>query len=136
MAKTTTTNPFGTFKPPFAMFDADQFIALQQRNVDAFASAGQIVVDSAKAIALRQSEMMQSTVDQWLANGQQAMNGKPVEFQPAEQVAKFKSSYEAAVNNAKELAEIALKAQSEALGVLTKCMVANLDDMKSLATAA
>ncbi len=136
MAKTPTTNPFGSFKPVFPTLDADQFIALQQRNVDAFASAGQIVVDSAKAIALRQSEMMQSTVDEWLANGQQAMNGKAVEFKPAEQVAKFKSSYEAAVNNAKELAEIALKAQSEALGVLTKCMVANLDDMKSLAKAA
>lgn len=130
MAKTST------FKPVFPTFDADQFIALQQRNVDAFASAGQIVVDGAKAIALRQSEIMQSVVDEWLANGQQAMNGKPVDFKPADQVAKFKSSYEAAIANTKELSELALKAQSEALGVLTKCMVANLDDMKSLAKAA
>lgn len=132
----TTTSPFGTFKPAFPGFDADQFIALQQRNVDALTSAGQIVVDSAQAIALRQSEMMQSTVGEWLANGQQAFNGKPAEFKPADQVAKFKAAYEAAVNNAKELSEIALKAQTEALGVLTKCMVANLDDLKSLAKAA
>lgn len=135
MAK-TSNGAFGSFKPAFPMLDTDQFVALQQRNVDAFTSAGQIVVDGAKAIALRQSEMMQSTVGQWLANGQQAMNGKASEFKPADQVAQFKSSYEAAVSNAKELTEIALKAQGEALGVLTKCMVANLDEMKSLAKVA
>lgn len=124
--KTTST------KTLFPMFDADQLMAAQQRNVDAMTSASQIVVDGAKTIALRQGEMLQASVDQWMADGQQVFAGKPGEFKPADQVAKTKSAYEAAVNNAKELTEIAMKAQSEAFGVLTKCMMANLDDMKSL----
>ena len=130
-AKTTTTKPL-----PFQMLDADRMMAVQQRNLDAFASASQIVVDGVKAMAQRQGQIMQSSVEQWLTAGQGAFNGKPAEFKPADQIATAKSTYEAAVNSARELAEIALKAQSEAVDVLTKCMMANIDDLKSLAKVA
>ena len=131
MASKTTVKPL-----PFPMFEGDRMVAAQQRNLDAWASASQIVVDGVKAIAQRQSEMMQSSVEQWVATGQGAMNGKPADFKPADQIATVKSGYEQAVTNARELAEIALKAQSEAVDVLTKCMMANIDDLKSLAKAA
>jgi phasin family protein len=131
MAAKTTTRPL-----PFPMIDGDRMIAAQQRNLDAWASASQIVVDGVKAIAQRQSEMMQSSIDQWVAQGQGAFNGKPTEFKPADQIATVKSSYEAVISNTRELTEIAMKAQSEAVDVLTKCMMANIDDLKSLAKAA
>jgi phasin family protein len=131
MPAKTTTKPL-----PFPMLDADRLIAAQQRNLDAFASASQIVVDGVKAMAQRHGEIVQSSVERWLAAGQGALNGKPTEFKPADQIATAKSSYEAAVNSARELAEIAIKAQSEAVDVLTKCMMANIDDLKSLAKAA
>ena len=121
---------------PFAMFDTDQLMATQQRNVDAMTSASQIVVDGAKALAQRQGEIMQATFDQWVAASQQAWSGKPGEFKPTDQIEQAKAAYEAAVGHSRELAEIAFKAQSEAFGVLTKCMMANLDDMKSLAKVA
>jgi hypothetical protein len=129
MAKTT--------KPlPFPMFDADRLLAAQQRNLDAFASASQIVVDGVKALAQRHNEMLQASVDQLIASSQSAFTGKPTDFQPGDQIAKARSAYEVAINNAKELTEIAMKAQSEAVDVLTKCALANIDDFKSLAKAA
>jgi phasin family protein len=131
MAAKTTTRPL-----PFQMIDGDRMMAAQQRTLDAWASASHIVVDSVKAIAQRQGEMMQSSIDQWVAQGQGAFNGKPADFKPADQLATAKSSYEAAVTNARELTEIAMKAQGEAVDVLTKCMMANIDDLKSLAKAA
>ena len=121
---------------PFAPFDTETFMAAQQRNIDALASASQIVVDGVKTIAQRQGEMMQSSVDQFMTASHDAMTLKPTELQPADQIAKAKSTYEVAVNNAKELAEIAMKAQSEAVAVLTKCVMANIDDLKSLAKTA
>lgn len=121
---------------PFPLFNADKLVAAQQRNIDALASAGQIVVDSVKTITQRQGEMMQSSVEQMLSAGQDAMSLKAADLQPADQIAKAKSSYETAVNNAKELAEIAMKAQSEAVAVLTKCVMANIDEMKSLSKSA
>jgi phasin family protein len=126
-----------TAKPLFfPMMDADRLSAAQQRNLDAFASASQIVVDGVKAIAQRQSEMMQASVDQFVAAGQGTFTGKVTDFQPADQIAKAKSVYETAISNAKELSEIAMKAQAEAVDVLTKCALANIDDFKSLAKTA
>jgi hypothetical protein len=80
--------------------------------------------------------MMQSSVDQLMSASQEALSLKPGDLQPADHFAKAKAQYEAAVNNAKELAEIAMKAQSEAVDVLTKCAMANIDDLKSLAKTA
>ena len=122
--------------PPFMMVDTDKVMAAQQRNLDAFASAAQIVADGFKAIAQRQSEIMQSSVDELVSAGQGAFAGKPADFQPADQMVKAKTAYEAAVGNAKELGEIAIKAQTEAVDVLTKCVMANIDDLKTAAKAA
>ena len=121
---------------PFVPFDTETFIAAQQRNIDAFASAGQIVVDGVRTIAQRQGEMMQSSVDQLMSVSQDAFAMKATDLQPADQFAKAKAQYEAAVNNAKELAEIAMKAQGEAVAVLSKCVMANIDDLKSIAKTA
>lgn len=116
---------------PFQTVDADKVLAAQQRNIDAFANASQIVVDGAKALAQRQSEMVQSSVDQWMAASQGSFSMKPGEFVPADQMNKAKSACEDAVANSKEIADIAVKAQSEATAVLTKCFMANIDDMKA-----
>jgi phasin family protein len=121
---------------PFAPFDTEALMAAQQRNIDALASASQIVVDGVKTIAQRQGEMMQSSVDQLMTVSQGVLAMKPTELQPADQFAKAKAQYEVAVNNAKELAEIAMKTQGDAVAVLSKCVLANIDDLKSISKPA
>ena len=120
----------------FVPFDTETFVAAQQRNIDALASASQIVVDGVKTIAQRQGEMMQSSVDQLMSASQDVLSMKATDLQPADHFAKAKAQYEAAVNNAKELAEIAMKAQGEAVAVLSKCMMANIDDLKAISKSA
>ena len=120
----------------FVPFDTETFVAAQQRNIDALASASQIVVDGVKTIAQRQGEMMQSSVDQLMSASQDVLSMKATDLQPADHFAKAKAQYEAAVNNAKELAEIAMKAQGEAVAVLSNCMMANLDDLKGMSKSA
>jgi hypothetical protein len=67
---------------PFQTVDTDKVMAAQQRNIDAFASAGQIVVDGVKAIAQRQSEMVQGSVDLWMAASQSTFSGMCVPLTP------------------------------------------------------
>ncbi|HEX5080357.1 MAG TPA: phasin family protein [Geminicoccaceae bacterium] len=117
---------------PFMPFDTDTFMAAQQRNIDALASASQIVVDGVKTIAQRQGEMMQSSVDQLMNASQDVLSLKATDLQAADHFAKAKAQYEVAINNAKELAEIAMKAQGDAVAVLSKCVMANIDDLKAL----
>jgi phasin family protein len=121
---------------PFVPFDTETFIAAQQRNIDALASASQIVVDGVKTIAQRQGEMMQSSVDELMSASHDVLALKATDLQPGDQFAKAKAQYEAAVNNAKELAEIAMKAQGEAVAVLSKCVMANIDDLKAMSKSA
>lgn len=118
---------------PFMPFDTEAFVTAQQRNFDALANASQIVVDGVKTIAQRQGEMMQSSVDQMMMASKGAFKLNPSELQPADQLAKAKAGYDVAVNNAKELAEIAMKAQGEAVAVLSKCVMANIDELKVVA---
>ena len=103
----------------------------QRKNIEALTTANKVVFEGAQALAQRQSEIMQSSVDQWMAAGQGAMALKPGEFVQADQLTKVKSAYETAVSNAKEMTEIAMKAQGEAASVLTKCFMANIEDMKA-----
>jgi phasin family protein len=121
---------------PFVPFDTETFMAAQQRNIDALASASQIVVDGVKTIAQRQGEMMQSSVDQLMSASHDVLAMKATDLQPADHFAKAKAQYEAAVNNAKELAEIAMKAQGDAVAVLSKCVMANIDDLKAMSKSA
>jgi phasin family protein len=121
---------------PFVPFDTETFMAAQQRNIDALASASQIVVDGVKTIAQRQGEMMQFSVDQLMSASHDVLAMKATDLQPVDQFAKAKAQYEAAVNNAKELAEIAMKAQGEAVAVLSKCVMANIDDLKAMSKSA
>lgn len=125
-----------TMKTPNFFFDTDHLMAAQQRNVDALTSASQIMVDSYKAIALRQSEMLKSSMGDFVKVGQQAANGKAGEFQPGDQLSRAKTSYEAAMSNAREITEMAVKAQSEAFNVLTKCFMTNVDEFKTLTKSA
>jgi len=126
----------GTKPLPFTPFDTEAFISAQQRNFDALANASQIVVDGVKTIAQRQGEMMQSSFDQMMVVSKDAFKLNPSEVQPADQFAKAKAGYDVAVNNAKELAEIAMKAQGEAVAVLSKCVMANIDELKVVAKPA
>lgn len=129
MATKTNTTP--TF-----FSDPEQMIALQQRNVDAMTTAGQVMVDGYKALALRQSEMIQSGFGSFANVGQKLVDGKTGEIKSSEQIAQARSTYETTLANARELTEIAVKAQHEAFDILSKCAIANFDDLKSLAKAA
>ena len=125
-----------TPQTPVFFFDPDRMIALQQRNVDAMTSAGQVMVDGYKALALRQSEMIQSGFGNFAGVSQKMLNGKAGENKSSEQIAEARNTYETTLANVRELTEIAVKAQHEAFDILAKCAVANFDDLKSLAKAA
>src|SRR5690606_41992952 len=109
---------------PFPLFDADRVTAAQQRNLDALASASQIVVDGYKALAQRQSEMVRASVERFL--GTRGFD-RPMDFHPADHIAAAKSMYEAAVHNAQQLTGIARERPGEDVGVLTRYAMATLD---------
>ena len=116
---------------PLPGFAPGAIIAAQSRYIEAWASAGQIMADAVRAVAQRQSELASAGSRDFWADRQAMLEGRPGERHPAEQVRGF---YEQAFANFQELSGILIKAQSEALGVLSSCATADLErDRKAAA---
>jgi phasin family protein len=128
--------PMATAKPAMKfpmMFDAETVAAAQKRNVDALTSAAQIMADGMRAYVKRQTEIVEASFKDMMAESEAMLKAKPEAAKPAEALAKVKTFYEKAVANAQELGGIVVKAQTEAVNVLSNAAVANLEDMKKLA---
>ncbi len=123
--------PFAAPKMP--MFDPEAVMAAQKRNIDAWTSASTILADGAKAFYQRQVEITQAAVDEFVVEAEGMMKNGATEYQPADQMARMKVAYEKALSNAQELSNIAVKAQTEAFGVLSSCAMANFDNVKKAA---
>ena len=101
---------------------------MSKRNLDAWTQAGQIYADGAQALLKRQSEIFTGYVNEYVATVQEMMSGEPLdEKQYNKRLTQAKAAYETGLANAQELAGIAIKANNEALDVLSKAFMAQLD---------
>ena len=117
---------------PAPKFDADLFVALQKRNVEALTGATQIFADGMRTLAQRQAEIAQASLKQFMADSQAFLVSKPTEVKPGDVAAKVKTAYETALANAQELGNIVVKAQTEAMSVLNNAAMASFDDVKKI----
>jgi hypothetical protein len=109
---------------PLAGFDPEAIIAAQSRYIEAWANAGQIMTDAIRAVAQRQSELASAGIRDFWSDRQAMLESRPVERHPAEQLRSF---YEQAFASFQELSGILIKAQAEAMGVLSSCTTAEAE---------
>jgi len=119
------------FKMP-AMPDFDALAAAQKRNLDALTAANRIAMEGAQAVARRHMEIMQQSMGEMTA-AMQAMTTMPTpQDKVARQTEMMKGTYEHAVSNMKELAELIQKSNSEALGLLNRRFAEAMDEVKQM----
>ena len=156
--KTATGNPFFDFDPAkvFAEFDpvkyagefaklADQYnvpgfdvdavLEAQRRNVEALTAANQAAAEGVRALAKRQSEILQQTLD--ASQKAFAKLGKAGSPQDAvtQQAQIAKEVFEKAVANTGELTALVAKTNAEAAEVINGRIAEGLDEIKELAEA-
>ena len=132
-----TGNPFFDFDVTKVMgdvslpgFDVEAFITAQQKNFQAFSSAHQLAFEGLQAVAKRQSEILQSSVEQFGKAGQQMMGAKGPEDAFAMQAEFTKDAYETTLANVRELTEMVTKSNSEAFDVINQRVAAGLDEIR------
>ena len=141
-------NPFGPFDPQ-SMFDPEKLAAAmrgqglgavdmgavveaQRRNLEALAQANQVAADGMRALAERQAEILRQGMEQAAsAMGTMLSSGSP-EDKAARQTEFAKGAFERAIANARELAEMTTRAQSEAGDVIARRMAASMDELKAM----
>jgi phasin family protein len=110
--------------------DWQELIAAQQKNMEALSKANQVMVEGAQAVVQRQVEVMQKAMAE-LTEASQALIGEAdPKTQAEKRVALAKASFETALGNMRELAELAGRSNSEALEVINRRAVEGFDEIK------
>ena len=114
-----------------AMPDLDALAAAQRRNIEALTAANRIALEGAQAVAKRHMEILQASMSDMTEAMRGAATTDPKEA-ASRQAEMLKGSYERAVGNMKELADLIQKSNSEALGLLNKRFTEAMDEVRTL----
>ena len=135
----------GAFKNPFADFDftkiagefkfpvvpVETIVETSRKNFAAFTTASTATVESIKAIAQRQGDMIRAAREDLSKHGSEVLAAATVEEKAAKQIDFAKKSYEAAIANTKELAELYSKGHAEAFATLSERVSELTDEVKA-----
>lgn len=119
----------GEFKMP--NFDVETFVETARKNFAAMTTANSAAFESMKAIGQRQSDMMRAAMEDFSKHGSDVLAAATVEEKAAKQVEFAKKSYESAVANGKELAELFGKGQSDAFAAISNRVAELADEVKA-----
>jgi phasin family protein len=113
--------------------DFDAVVASQRNNVEALAVASRAAFEGTQALAKRQAEILQETMNQTVKSFVSlAEAGSPSEV-AAKQAELAKEAFEKAVGNMRELAEMVTKAQQGAIDTMSGRISQSLDEIKQMA---
>ena len=112
-------------------FDLNTVVDIQRRNVEAVTAANQTLVQGLQTVAQRQGEIARQSVKQF----QDLLSVKPASVPETlvKQIDLTKTAYEKSVADARELGDIVAKVGSEAVDILSRRVVASLDEVKAAA---
>ena len=113
--------------------DFDAVVASQRNNVEALANASRAAFEGTQAVAKRQAEILQETMNQTAKSFDTlAKAGSPSEV-AAKQAELAKEAFEKALGNMRELAEMVTKAQQGAIDTMSGRISQSLDELKQMA---
>ncbi|PIR37119.1 MAG: phasin [Alphaproteobacteria bacterium CG11_big_fil_rev_8_21_14_0_20_39_49] len=127
MSNNNNKNPFADFlagystSNPFAAeCDWDSVVNAGRQNAKAWSDAAKAASEGIQAIARRQAEVAQKSVEEFSKFFKDASSTKSPEEGIAKQVEFTKCSLESAIKNCNEISEIASKSNKEASDIISK----------------
>ena len=114
-------------------FDFGAIFDMQRKNIEAFTAASQTFTQGLQTVAKRQSEIARQQVEQFQSLLTTAAPTSKVEDNLVKQADLVKAAYEKNVSNARELQDILTKVTTEASDILSRRVVASLDEIKTVA---
>lgn len=115
------TKMLGQYKFPGVDFAA--LVEREKRNIEALTKANKIAFEGWRALAMRQTEILQETMAQTIAHARKEGAAKDAADLARQGFAK-------ALDNMRELAEMAAKSQQEAFEVVRKRIGENIDEIR------
>ncbi|CDH46308.1 MAG: phasin family protein [Candidatus Competibacteraceae bacterium] len=114
-------------------FDMEAAVAAQRKNIEALTAANQTAVQGMQAVAQRQAEILSQAMSEVSAVVQQLSSaGSNPQEMTAKQAELARKGFEQALANARELAEMVSKSNTEAFAIINKRVTESLQELKSL----
>lgn len=135
----------GAFKNPFADFDfskisgefklptvnVETFVETARKNFATMTSLNTAAVEQMKTIAQRQGDMVRAAMEDFSKHGSEVLAAATVEEKAAKQIDFMKKTYESAITNSKELAELYTKGQADAVTALSARVAELTEEVKA-----
>ena len=135
----------GAFKNPFADFDfskisgefklptvnVETFVETARKNFATMTSLNNAAVEQMKTIAQRQGDMVRAAMEDFSKHGSEVLAAATVEEKAAKQIDFLKKSYDSAITNTKELADLYTKGQTEAVTALSARVAELTEEVKA-----
>lgn len=135
------TKLLGEFAKAFGAYEAggvdvNAILESQRKNVEALNAANQRALEGVQAIANRQREILEQTMNEASAALKTLSTAGSPQDATAKQAELLKTAFEKALANMRELADTMTKANTEAFDTINKRISESLDEIKELALKA
>ncbi len=115
-----------------AMPDLESLAAAQRRNLEALSAANRVALEGAQAVAKRHTEILQQSMSE-MTDAMRAVGGEGnAQGKAARQAEVLRTTYERAVGNMRELAELIQKSNTEALGLLNRRFAEAMEEVRGM----
>lgn len=120
----------GDFKVPGV--DVETIVASQRKNIEALTQANKMAFEGLQNVVKRQAEILRQTMDEAAQVAKDFAEPGTPQDKAAKQAEFAKDAFERALGNARELAEMITKANSEAFDLLNKRFTQSLDEARDV----
>lgn len=112
--------------------DWSELMAAQQKNLQALTKANQLLVEGAQAVMRREIEILQKAMAELAQASKEMMQqGGDPQAQTGKRLELARTSFEAAISNMRELAEVAGRSNREALEVINQRALESFEEIKN-----
>lgn len=111
--------------------DWQELLASQQKNLAALSRANQVMLEGAQAVMQREVEIMQRAMTEVMTASQEMMTQGDPSANASKRFDVAKASFETAIANMRELAELAGKSNREALDVINQRALESFDEIRA-----
>ncbi|MFA7429119.1 MAG: phasin family protein [Rhodospirillaceae bacterium] len=123
------TKMMGDIKVPGV--DMEGLMAAQKKNIDALTAANKVAFDSIQAVMKRQSELFRQAIEEATTAASSLTATAPLPEKMAKQTELTKEAFERAVANAKEVAEMLARSNTEVAQVVQTRFTEAMSEIKA-----
>jgi phasin family protein len=114
--------------------DWQELMASQQKNLEALTKANQVLFEGAQAVVQREVEILQKAMQEFALASRELSQEGDARRQAQKRLELAKASFETALQNMRELAELATRSNRAALEVINRRALESFEEIRSAMT--